>query len=49
MNTGPNYENFKSPRVCGMFYFLPEFPFILFEKESFLLYKRSYIQLTLQI
>ncbi len=24
MDTGPNYENFKSPRICGMFYFLPE-------------------------
>jgi hypothetical protein len=24
MNTGPNYENFKSPHDYGMFYFLPE-------------------------
>ena len=26
MNTGPNYENFKSPHVCGVFLFPPESP-----------------------
>ena len=33
MNTGPNYENFKSPRVYGMFYFLPELSSYFYEKE----------------
>gem|GEM_PF-6685224 len=46
MNTGPNYENFKSPRVCGVFLFPPENFSYFFEKQ---LANSQVILITLQI